>query len=1456
MRRVQYHPTTRPIIPPITPTAISVAAAAGTADRDALTDQAVHARRAIKPSLAFKDPRLEHLYQVDYFDQFTNTIRLAMFIAVVLWILFVINDILKEQDGLRANFPATMGLRFGAVALALLAKAATFMVKAEKRHVAIPWIVGTLIVIFGTAQVFAGVIESDTIDPTYSVSIVLLSSTSSAFFRLPCFASIACNLTLFFLYVLITCLAGSYGDTNELGTTIFWLGLGVLIFSIHSYDREWNLRSSYLAQKRLEYEERKSQRVLLKMLPATVIQQLRAGREFVHERHSNVSVLFSHIDHFDAHTSALSPSAVIGLLNQLFSRFDQLTDLFGVYKVETIGDVYLVAAGLPEPREDHASALTHLAVSMQEMMSDQDFQEMEEGMSVQLKIGIHSGPVIAGVIGLKYPRYRLMSDTVNTASRMSSTCPAGAIQLSSNTYHQLQPDQFLVECRGEIAVKGKGMMTTYLVKGRMEIGQTAADQMCATNNYNHAQKQETQPGVHLPTSSPDHSPTLASLMTGESGQKSTTAANPSAITGTKGMEETFHNVVVHIPTSSGSLQSHATYPEPIHIYMPYQFDTPDTRHHSVMSASATSTVEWMSEDGRVKSAVGSIVAPNNGFSTSLPTRTLSDRHVVVKRESESRVDSKNSHRPSLVGGKRSPDSASVGQLDPVEDGTLNILPPMIEPATAVETIKVDEVPATAAIPEAMAPMASNNATSSRADNELQQQPPDNPPPSNSNSEEDRQHKDGHSDVSRRPISPFGHGSISPTSLRIRGGLCISAQQVKSKSSLWDDTLQWEHLTLNPHNPLRLAFARKPGLERQFQLDYVRKYLAANRRATLAFIVAIMLLGIYDTLYHLPETEDDTRRMTVTWCLRLVALIAGFAFYSLTHSYASLYERYQQVIMATVWCLLGGILVTISILLNTFDQVYGVTCILLLLTMTSTFVGLQFVCVTPVTIIFLVWYFVGAMVVQHAFPLVVFFLLAGNVLTIVGSRASEFYLRADWLRHLRLQQEERRTRHFLDSMLPKTVLREIKLDRSFIAHEFIKASVLFSDIVGFTSMAARLRAEDVVAILNVMFSCFDALTTKHHVYKVETIGDAYLACNGVVHRSPTQTTSLIRFALDAQEACRYMYAPDGQQIVIRIGIHTGSVVAGVVGKKMPRYHLFGETVTVAEEMEQNGLPGEVVISKATYDESGGNFEVEELEPIILHAKPAKNILPQPNDATHATQPTDIPSHSIMHSGAVAPLNSSLSESDASSSPSLTLALKEAAEPPQVRRYRVIAYRHTHTYRTETPQHRDVRIATTPADGAAHVAAADEHEYDATAGHGSSHSLRIQVPPPSQTTGNEQASTTAVADHSCSETQTINNQHQPLSTHHTPAVQPVETSKTLHAPIKPTPTTALPSTPIHGRYRGYEKEKDRSDDEDEDEDEDEMDPPPPPVVVSILKVINKDNEEKKWQDAWPITEKKKE
>jgi class 3 adenylate cyclase len=147
------------------------------------------------------------------------------------------------------------------------------------------------------------------------------------------------------------------------------------------------------------------------------------------------------------------------LLDEIFSAFDELVAHHGLEKIKTIGDGYLVAAGIPTPRADHAEAAAHVALAMRQALA-----ELPVASGLNLRVGIDSGPVVAGVIGRTKFGYDLWGDTVNTASRMQSHAPPGAIQVTERTYRRLE-DAFVFERRTGVVVKGKGEMTTYVLLG-------------------------------------------------------------------------------------------------------------------------------------------------------------------------------------------------------------------------------------------------------------------------------------------------------------------------------------------------------------------------------------------------------------------------------------------------------------------------------------------------------------------------------------------------------------------------------------------------------------------------------------------------------------------------------------------------------------------------------------------------------------------------------------------------------------------------------------------------------------------------------------------------------------------------------------------------------------------------------------------------------------------------------
>jgi len=235
--------------------------------------------------------------------------------------------------------------------------------------------------------------------------------------------------------------------------------LYLLLASI-GWMREKYIRRDFLATRMAEAEREKADRILYKILPRSIGERIKNGEFPIAEAHGEATILFADLKGFTALASRMGPKHLVELLNHIFSGFDEISAEFGIEKIKTIGDAYMGVSGVPEYRDDHAGQAIRAARRMLELV---DRLVEARDLPVSVRIGVHTGPVIGGVIGTSKYHFDLWGDAVNIASRMESSGVPGRVQVSEATYWRTR-DEFEYECRGEQEIKGKGAMTTYLLR--------------------------------------------------------------------------------------------------------------------------------------------------------------------------------------------------------------------------------------------------------------------------------------------------------------------------------------------------------------------------------------------------------------------------------------------------------------------------------------------------------------------------------------------------------------------------------------------------------------------------------------------------------------------------------------------------------------------------------------------------------------------------------------------------------------------------------------------------------------------------------------------------------------------------------------------------------------------------------------------------------------------------------
>lgn len=394
------------------------------------------------------DADMENRFRADLTDRVMPLGRLGVALGAVLFVALGLWD--RHLDP--TVLTETMPIRLGVAAIFVAAFLATFT-KVGSRSVSpymlLQVLVGLAFPILlsklpnGFAIGVAGMLLPMSVVPIFSTALWHAGVALAALVAIP-------NLVML----------GAGASSFEIVQANFWLVSGAVVAAALAYLMLADRRRAFAAQESLDSERRRSESLLLNILPADIIDRLNHGDESTSDAFDSATVLFADIAGFTDLAESLPAEELVAFLNEMFGEFDDIVAKAGIEKIKTIGDSYMAVAGVPQPRADHALAAVNVGIAMLEA-----FEAIcrRRGLSLGLRVGIHSGPLIGGVIGKHKFSYDVWGDTVNVASRMESAGIAGRVQLSASTRDLLSPS-IALEPRGEIELKGHSPIEALLAR--------------------------------------------------------------------------------------------------------------------------------------------------------------------------------------------------------------------------------------------------------------------------------------------------------------------------------------------------------------------------------------------------------------------------------------------------------------------------------------------------------------------------------------------------------------------------------------------------------------------------------------------------------------------------------------------------------------------------------------------------------------------------------------------------------------------------------------------------------------------------------------------------------------------------------------------------------------------------------------------------------------------------------
>eukprot|EP00927_Polykrikos_kofoidii_P000954 TRINITY_DN10355_c0_g1_i1.p1 TRINITY_DN10355_c0_g1~~TRINITY_DN10355_c0_g1_i1.p1 ORF type:complete len:962 (-),score=126.94 TRINITY_DN10355_c0_g1_i1:6-2705(-) len=832
----------------------------------------------------------------------------------------------------------------------------------------------------------------------------------------------------------------------------------------------------------------------------------------------------------------------------------------------------MAVVGCPAPVINHADVAAHFALSAQQSIVElqRSFEPTCDGISISIRAGLNSGKIRAGVVGMDSPRFKLFGDTVNTASRMESTCLPGRIQVSPSTKCRLSPGCFVLEDRGEISVKGKGTMNTAFIVG------WGIDGTCSTAGGNFIGREVVIEYAGVGGCQPK-------LPASRRRRPSRCETDPGAAMA----------AIAELQGRRPSLSTDSS------VSFPPALPSP---------------------------SVGSLAAA--GASLSQPTPQRSDRRfpsIPPPERSDLRHTSKvrfacdveSNETPSLCTSPSVP-GVPHEKLRSAGNAESN------EPFSLCTTLSLPGVPPEKSRRELLTP----NHRSRRIDSDTEGS------------------EGGIREVGRSPsgsnvgyeATPKASTPKSPFHLNAYAAAHILNAVIKREN--WQSELnvgkpvnkEPTDSAIEPTSTfftcdfrrLDSLFLLLPSSQKQpWLIDELRKdaptYIAdqhgariiAARWLTTAWLLFVTLVSLIDNFLDVLD-KDLPRYRVATLSRSFGNHCAGFVYMLLLSSSicsdGAQGQRFTQVLTVVMLLVQGAAAMVCVVSLYKSEPS--------IIVMLGAYILCHKVCSLGQRLFvgfFTIVVYVFLLSVFESFTSVLFAWRNIGFIAIFFAFMSGGVQLEEHLEHV-VHYEQRRVKkrlsdigeakaagsQLLNNLLPPHVVELVNAGMSPIAEHHSDVTIIFTDIKGYTAYASKLKPSELIEFLNQMYSAFDEIIVNWGLHKVEIIGDAYVIAAGCPVPRPEDQATADEYAMRAVEVALAMQRTmpavvDDPLVKMRVGLHTGSVLAGVVGKKGPRYHLFGRDVSYAEKMESCGVPTRVHISDATHTlltNGGHNYSFEE------------------------------------------------------------------------------------------------------------------------------------------------------------------------------------------------------------------------------------------------------------------------